>query len=471
MRRLHEVNRRSFLRNAGLSALAGAVGTRTSFAATAGAAPAAPDGTFDFETPYNRFGTDSTKWDGQIRIWGKDSIVAGMGTADLDFRVAPVITKAVAERIQHENWGYLDMGGTGVKALLDGIVTWNKRRYGVDVNPDSIVLSTGVHPGIIAALKTFSPPGSKVLMTTPAYNGFYSDLTFCQVKAEESPMRVVNGRYAVDFEDFERRISHDTNTFILCNPHNPTGNCWSPEDLTRLGEICLRRRVVVLADEIHCDFINKGQKYTPFASLPNKEIVRNSITFKAASKSFGLSAMKCAWFFSDNMDYIARVKANNKADLTTLGIIANKAAYAGGEDWLKQCVAYIDGNQDFVESYVRANIPMVKVVKAEGTFVSWLDVTDVVERIGAKRVAAAESGKTTSAGRAVTPEAIVERFFVRNAKVHMTAGSSYGLGGANHMRMNIGTSRKTLELALSNLASALKNPSTSQLAQAGDVSR
>ena len=116
-------------------------------------------------------------------------------------------------------------------------------------------------------------------------------------------MKVVNGRFSIDFDDFERRISRDTNTFILCNPQNPTGNCWSPEDLTRIGEICLRTRVVVLADEIHCDFVTKGHKYTPFASLPNKAIVNNSITFKAASKSFGLAAMKCAWFFSDNKDY------------------------------------------------------------------------------------------------------------------------------------------------------------------------
>jgi cystathionine beta-lyase len=216
---------------------------------------------------------------------------------------------------------------------------------------------------------------------------------------------------------------------------------------------------VVLADEIHCDFVTRGHKYTPFASLPNKDIVRNSMTFKAASKSFGLAAMKCAWFFSDNMDYITRVKRNNWADLTTLGMIASKAAYAGGEDWLNQCVAYIDGNQDFVESYVRANIPMMKVVKPQGTYLSWLDVTAVAERLGARQLAAAEVGKTSASGRPVTPETIVERFFVRNAKVHMNAGSSYGLGGANHMRMNIGTSRKTLEIALRNLASALRNPS------------
>ena len=138
----------------------------------------------------------------------------------------------------------------------------------------------------------------------------------------------------MDFEDLERRISHDTNSLILCNPQNPTGNCWSKEDLLRLGEICTRRRVVVLADEIHCDFVTKGNKYTPYASIGNKEIVNNSLTFKAASKSFGLAAMKCAWFYSDNADYVARVKANNRADLTTLGMIASKAAYEGGEEWL-----------------------------------------------------------------------------------------------------------------------------------------
>src|SRR4029450_7490130 len=180
------------------------------------------------------------------------------------------------------------------KEVTTLVASWNKRRYGVDIDPDSLVLSTGVQPGLIAALRTFSPPGSKVLLTTPTYNGFYSDLRFTRTIAEESPLKVVNGRYAFDFEDFERRISHDTNTFILCNPQNPTGNCWSAEALTKIGQICLRRRVVVLADEIHCDFVTKGNKYTPFASLPNKAIVDNSLTFKAASKSFCLAGHELA---------------------------------------------------------------------------------------------------------------------------------------------------------------------------------
>jgi cysteine-S-conjugate beta-lyase len=441
-----ELNRRAFLRNAGVSALAGAVSVNGSMEA---AAPLkSPPVKYDFDTPYNRIGTDSVKWDQQIRTFGKDNIAVGMGIADMDFKAAPAITQALAERLKHENWGYLDMP----RSFAEGIVSWNKRRYGIDINPDSLVITTGVHPGLIAALKTFSPPGSKVLLLTPTYDGFYSDLRYTGCRPEESPLKLVDGRYSIDFEDFERRISHDTNTFILCNPQNPTGNCWSAEDLTRLGEICLRRRVVVLADEIHCDFVTKGNKYTPFATLSNKEVVKNSITFKAASKSFGLAAMKCAWFFSDNPDYVSRVRANNRADLTTLGMIASQSAYAGGEDWLNQVVDYIDGNLDFVESFVRKNIPLISVVKPQGTYLTWLDVSKLAEKIDAKTMAA---DATKESGRPVTPETMIQRYLVKQAKVHMNPGSSYGLGGAGRMRMNIATSRKNLELALTNLAKAL----------------
>lgn len=446
------LNRRAFLRNAGMTALAGAVGTGTSWATAPGTAALKPpaDATFDFDTPYSRVGTDCIKWDRQIERFGKDNIVVGMGIADMDFRAAPCITKALAERCQHENWGYLATPASYVEAIVD----WNKRRYGLDIDPDSLALTTGVHPGLIAALKTFSPPGSKVLLTTPTYNGFYSDLTFCGLTPEDSPMKLVDGRYSIDFEDLDRRIGHDTNTLILCNPQNPTGNCWSAEELTRLGEICLRRRVVVLSDEIHCDFVMKGQKYTPFASLPNKDIVNNSLTFKAASKTFSLAAMKNAWFFSTNPDYLARVKANNREDFNTLGLVANQAALTEGEEWLDQLLVYIDGNHDFVEAYIREKMPLVTYTKAQGTYLAWLDVSEVVDRIGAKEKAA-EASKTSSTP--VTPEMIVEQWFVENAKVQLNPGSSYGTGGSGHMRMNLGTSRKLIKVALDNMAEALAN--------------
>lgn len=421
--------------------------------AAASAALAATPGKYDFDTPYNRFGTDSVKYDQQIRVYGKDSVQVGMGIADMDFRCAPSITKALNERMQHENWGYLDMP----KSFSEGIVSWNKKRYGVDIDPESLVITTGVHPGLIAALRAFSPPGSKVILQTPTYNGFYGDLTATGTIEQANPLKLVNGKYSMDFEDLERKITHDTNTLILCNPQNPTGNCWSKEDLLKLGEICLRRRVVVLADEIHCDWATKGNKYTPFASIGNKAIVDNSLTFKAASKSFGLAAMKCAWFYSTNPEYVARAKANNRADLTTMGMIASRAAYEGGEDWLNQCVDYVDGNHDFAQQYISANIPMIKVnAKAQGTYLLWIDVSAIAERINAKQLAA-EANKAQKPGmKPLTAEQMVERHLVKVAKVHLNAGSSYGSGGENHMRMNIATSRKTLELALNNLATALK---------------
>jgi cystathionine beta-lyase len=303
--------------------------------------------------------------------------------------------------------------------------------------------------------------GSKVLLQTPTYNGFYGDLRASQTLAEEVPLKVVNGQYAMDFEQFEKQISVDTNSFILCNPQNPTGNCWSAANLTRIGEICLKHRVVVLADEIHCDFVAKGQKYTPFASLPNKDIVNNSITFKAASKSFGLAAHKTAWFYSTNADFLERIKVHHRAELNTLGIVANMGAYTPeGEEWLSQVVDYIDGNSTFAVQFIGEKMPMVKAYKPQGTYLMWLDMTALAEKIGTKAMAA-DYNRTKAAGAAeLSPEQMLERHLIKTAKVHLNAGTSYGLGGANHMRMNVATSRRTLELALNNLAGALDKSSS-----------
>jgi len=392
-------------------------------------------------------------------VYGKGSVEVGMGIADIDFKAAPFITDALNARMKHENWGYLDMG-EATPMVTEAVAAWNKRHYGIDIDPNTMVLSAGVHPGIIAALLTFSPRGSKVLLQTPTYNGFYSDLTFTQTKAEDVPLKFANGKFAMDFEEFEKRISVDTNTFILCNPQNPTGNCWSAEDLTKIGEICLRHRVIVLADEIHCDWVGKGQKYTPFASLPNKAIVNNSLTFKAASKSFGLAAHKLAWFHSTNPDLLARVKVNHRADLNTMGIVANQAAITQGDEWLRQANEYVDGTHDMVVNYISDKIPMVKVHRAQGTYLTWLDVTAVAEKINSKQLAADyNKGKDASMPN-LTPEQMVERFFVKYAKVHLNQGAGYGTGGANHMRMNIGTSRKLVETALNNMANACKNAGT-----------
>jgi cystathionine beta-lyase len=466
MSNLHGLNRRAFIRNAGLTALAGAAaGARSPLSAaesvTEFQTPA--NGKFDFDTIYNRFGTDSTKFDQQIRVYGKDSVQVGMGIADIDFKAAPSITRAIGDRVKHENWGYLDMGVWTPK-ITEAVAAWNKRRYGVTIEPATMQISAGVHPALIAALKAFSPPGSKVLLTTPTYNGFFSDLRESQTVAEESPMKFVNGKFEIDFDDFERRISIDTHSFILCNPQNPTGNCWSAADLMRIGEICLKHRVVVLADEIHCDWVGKAQKYTPFASLPNKAVVDNSLTFKAASKSFGLAAHKIAWFYSTNPALMARVDKYHRADLNTLGLVANLAAVTEGEEWLRQANEYVDANHELVVNFVNDKIaPMIKVHRAEGTYLTWLDVTGIAEKINSTKLAADYNRTKPANMPSLTPEQMVERYFVKTAKVHLNQGRSYGKGGENHMRMNIGTSRKLVELALNNLAAACRNPVATNL--------
>ncbi|MEW6322514.1 MAG: aminotransferase class I/II-fold pyridoxal phosphate-dependent enzyme [Acidobacteriota bacterium] len=458
MSRSDALNRRTFLRNAGMTALAGAVGARTTLVGSAeagemgGGALQAPGGRFDFDTIYNRFGTDSVKFDQQIERFGPGSVEVGMGIADMDFRAAPAITQALKKRFEHENWGYLHMPDAVAETILD----WNKRRYNVTIKPEEMMITSGVHPGIIATLDVVSPKGSRVLLQTPTYNGFYSDLRYTQTIAEESPLRFANGRFDMDFDDFERRIGPDTYAFILCNPQNPTGNVWSEADLLRIGEICLKRRVLVLADEIHCDFVTKGQKYTPFASLPDKAIVHNSITFKAASKSFGLAAHKVGWFHTTNAELLAKIKVHHRPDLNTLGIIANHAAYTGGGEWLNQCVEYIDGNHDFAVDFIRRNIPAIKAYKPEGTYLLWLDCKGVAEQIGADRMAEEHNRRKAANEPSMNREQVLERWFVEKAKVHLNQGASYGKGSDYHMRMNLATSRKMVEKALTNIANALK---------------
>ena len=449
------LNRRAFLRGAGVTALAGAANSGPSLVTPVRADSLNQAGStnYDFDTVYDRVGQNSVKWDAAIARYGRENIDVGMGIADMDFQAPPCITRALAERCKHENWGYMSTP----RSFYQQIADWDMRRNGLEVDPESITLSDGVHPALIAALKAVSPAGSKVLLTTAVYSGFYMDLRQSRTLEENSPMIEENGRYRIDFDDFESRMSHDTDALILCNPQNPTGNCWSEEDLLRLGRMCLEHRVVVLSDEIHCDFVMKGQKYTPFASLPDKEVVDNSITFKAASKSFSLAAMKIAWFFSTNPELLALVRAQHRANTNTLGVVANQGALTDeGADWLDQVNAYIDANHDFTEQYIRENMPGVKYTKAQGTYLAWLDVGGVAERLGAKRLAE-EATANSETGRPVTAEAIVGNWFIDNAKVQLNAGSSYGPGGENHMRMNVATSRQTLKLALDNMAAALND--------------
>ena len=222
--------------------------------------------------------------------------------------------------------------------------------------------------------------------------------------------------------------------------------------MTRMGEICLEHNTVVLSDEIHCDFVSAGEKYTPFASLPNREIVDNSLTFKAASKTFSLAAMKVAWYFSTNPTLLARVRANTRADLTTLGMEANYAALTEGDEWFDQLSPYLDANHNFAEKEINSRLEGIRYTKAQGTYLAWLDVNGFAEAIDAAGIAAQEN---ETAVTQVTPENIVQRWFANQAGVYLNPGHSYGTGGTGHMRMNLGTSRQMIGTAIEKMAEAI----------------
>jgi cystathionine beta-lyase len=248
-------------------------------------------------------------------------------------------------------------------------------------------------------------------------------------------------------------MTPDTQSLLLCNPQNPTGNVWSEADLLRIGELCLKHQVVVLADEIHADFVRPGHKYTPFASLPDADIVNNSLTFKAITKSFNLPASKNAYWFSTNPVYLARVKLNHRADINTLGVIANTAAYQEGSEWLDQLLVYIDGNHQFVEDYLRDHLPQVGYTRAEGTFLSWLHFDEIMDEVGVVE----KSAISQNTDEPMTETQAFEAWLVTQCGVQLNDGEGYGKGSRRCMRMNIGTSRQLIQLALENMTEAIGN--------------
>jgi cystathionine beta-lyase len=470
-------DRRSFLRNAGLGGGVLALGPLAT-ALSSGAAAAADEsagGKYDFDNIANRVGHDSVKWDGGLRTEKVDHLVAGMGIADMDFKCAPAISAALRKATQYDNWGYVDMAQPGRKAWIKSIVDWNHNRYGITaMNEGNMGILTGVHAGILATMRAYTKPGDKVLMATPIYNGFYGDIKATKTVANESLMKFVNGRWEIDWDDLEKKASDPaTKVSIFCNPQNPVGRTWSRDEVTRYAQLCLKHNVLMLSDEIHCDFMHKGQKYTPVSTLSDPKLVNNSITYKSVSKSFSLAGQKCAWFFTTNPEVFKQTAFYNHADLNTLGMVAAESAYAGGEGWLNACVDYLSDNHDFANAYIKKNIPMIKVGNPpEGTYLQWIDVSAIADKIGAKKMAddanqkaheaAAKMGtdysgrQSMQAMRTETPEDMVQHWMAQNAFVQLNAGTSYGLGGANHMRMNIATSRKVLKAALDSMAGATK---------------
>jgi len=438
------LNRRNFLKGAGMTALASAA-PATVIADDDEGKPLFRSGNYDFETVYDRTGQNCSRWDSPARKYPGGEFKYGMGVATMDFECAPCITDALAERFKHRTWGYM----SSTDSLKEAIAQFNAERNRLELDPSMIELSAGVYPGMIASLRTFSRPGTKVALLSPNYSGFYYMTKHTYTIADDSQMYLQDGRYEIDWDDLEMRLANpETQSMIVCNPQNPTGNVWREDELLKIGELCLKNNVVVLSDEIHSDFVRPGHEFVPFARLPDKAVVANSLSFNSGSKTFNMAGMKNAYWHSTDAKLLERVKHNHFGAVSTLGCVASEAAYRDGSDWLDQLLAYLDDNHKFVENYVAKNMPGVGYTRPEGTYLSWLDFSKTMDAINAEDMAAKKE---------VTPEVYMQDWLVMNSGVYLNPGSNYGLGGPGNMRFNVGSSRKVVKGALDALAGALRN--------------
>ncbi|MCP5381797.1 MAG: aminotransferase class I/II-fold pyridoxal phosphate-dependent enzyme [Kordiimonadaceae bacterium] len=459
-----KLNRRFFMKTVGAGAVIGGTLGSVPLSTAAMGQMGGMSNTVNFDAGYDRVGTNSIKFDYIKMINPGKTLDVGMGIADMDFRTLPAVTSALKKRLEIENWGY----ELPPMDYQDNIVAWNKRRYNIDVPKANILNSLGVLDGVLSILLAFGKKGDHVLLTTPTYSSFFHTVHDAGMHSAESEMKRVNGRYEVDYNDFEKQIAGGVKLFILCNPQNPTGNCWTADEMRKMGDICNRHGCLVIADEIHCDFVMTGHKYTPYASLGDA-YAQNSFTLKSSSKSFNLAAHRTAYFYSDNRSYIDRVIENGhqRLLLNVMGMIASNVALQHGDDYIDEQNAYLTENTRYVAKFCADRIPLIKYQPHEGTYLAWLDCTGLYDKLDAHNKAReltdyntknnitemdffeGEIIKKYNAGR------YVKEWVMDQARVDINAGQDYGKGGDGFMRMNLATNRAMITKALSNIEAAI----------------
>lgn len=382
---------------------------------------------YDFDEIVPRRGTNAIKWD-----MDTDPEVLPMWVADMDFRTAPAVAAALQRRVQHDIFGY----ATAPKAYYDAITGWFRRRHGWQIRPEWVLHTTGVIPALSAVIKALTQPGDKVLIQTPVYNHFFTSIHNSGCQAAESPLVYRDNTYTIDFDDLERKAADPAvKLMLLCNPHNPAGRVWTPAELHRIGELCLRHDVVVVADEIHCELVMPGFRYTPFASL-SEEFARRSVTCASPSKAFNLAGVQVANIFAADAglrERIARsLEINETGMISPFAIEALTAAYTDGAEWLDALNGYLWENYLFLRDYFARHLPQFPVLPLEGTYLVWTDC----------RAAGLSSDALT-------------RRLLDEGRLHVNSGSMYGAAGEGFIRLNIACPRKLLAEGLNRLKRVL----------------
>ena len=381
--------------------------------------------TYNFNAVTDRRRTGSEKWnvlDSELPMW----------VADMDFPTAPCVRRAVEKRAVHGIFGYSSLPET----WYDAYRNWWGTHHGLEIRREELLFVTGVIPAISAAVRVFTVPGEKVIIQTPVYNHFFNCIQGNGRTVLENPLTYRDGRYAMDFEDLEEKLSDPlASLLILCNPHNPVGRAWAAGELERLGEICLRNGVVVVSDEIHMDFARPGHAHTSFATLSD-ELVNNSVICTSASKTFNLAGLQVANIvIGDRQKRSAfrnAVSASGYSQGNTLGLVATQAAYEHGGPWLDELKDYLEGNWELLASTLKDRAPQLRLIEAESTYLAWIDC------------------------RALGLEgAALERFVEDEAGLWLDCGHIFGKDGDGFIRINIATQRAYLERALDQLCAAI----------------
>ena len=370
---------------------------------------------YDFDKTIDRRATNSYKWDnapeGVLPMW----------VADMDFRTAPAIIDALQKRVAHGIFGY-----TRVPDAYYGAVTsWFSRRHGWDIDREWIIYTSGVVPAVSAVIKALTVPGDKVIVQTPVYNCFFSSIRNNGCEIVSNPLRRTADTYEMDFDALERCAADPrTKVMLLCNPHNPAGRVWTPDELTRLGNICLRNGVTVVADEIHCELVYQGFKYTPFASLSDAFLHR-SVTCVSPSKAFNIAGLQIANIVAFDNDLRSRIdkaiNINEVCDVNPFGVAATIAAYNEGEEWLNQLVDYLHGNYEAMAEFCRRELPEFPITRLEGTYLVWMDCSSLG-----------------------MPSDALEHALLDDARLWLNAGTMYGAEGEGYMRWNIACPRSVM---------------------------
>lgn len=365
----------------------------------------------NFTRVHDRKVTHSLKWDQLQTIFQTEDLLP-MWVADMDFQAPDVVNKALKERAEHGFYGYTVINDE----LKQKVSNWVRDEHSWDTSIDSLIFSPGVIPSINSAIEIFTNPHDKILIQTPVYTPFFNLIKTNNREVIEQELVLKNNKYEIDFADFERKIKSGVKVFILCSPHNPVGRVWQRDELEKMAEICLAHDVLIFADEIHADLTLKNHTHIPFASLSEK-VSKQTITFMSPTKTFNLAGLQISYIITENDEMKTKLETElNRQGLNmmnTFGVVALDAVYPEAKPWLKDLLEIVEENKDYVISRLEAETSL-SVIDAEGTYLLWINC----ESLG---LSADE----------------LNDFFIKEAKVGLNRGSSYGEPGNQFMRMNI----------------------------------